>query len=302
MARPTEPSVRWGAALNSWLAASCLVAAVAHAQPQPLRAGTFRCVTIATLQPRTRDKSDPAEINRRAGGSTIRPMTPSQLLLAPAAFGNVVLDGNANWRFTAIRQGGRYGFNRATGRPTFTGDLGAMEQGEYSGTGTSFIVGFQGVSYKCALPADGAEAGSAASRPPVATITDSDRELVASVGAVRSNATAANFTGRLIGFYRCGQAATMLRLELTARSDGTLEGVLRFGGANTPGIDDAIGTYAVSGTWSASHFVLRPTRWMKQPAGYAMVGLEGDATTGGLAGKLLDPACTVFAVEPVVSR
>ncbi len=261
----------------------------AAAQPVGLKAGTYQCFTITTMMGRTPSPNDLSEVNRRAAGNPIRPMVPPQLLLAPAAFGNVILDGKGNYRLPSVGQAGRYGFNAATGRPTFTGDLGAMQQGEYSGTGTRFIVGWQGVNYQCGLAgANGASPGQ---------LSDQDRADLAAMGPPLKSVTAANFTGNFAGSYHCASGPVFLRLALSASSDGTMTGIFKFGGMKTPEFDYSVGTFSMKGRWQGAHFTLKNDAWIQRPQGYVMIDIEGDVGERGVFGKVLYAGCSIFVAD-----
>jgi hypothetical protein len=263
-----------------------------NAQAAPLKPGTYQCFTITTMYTPSKPADDPSEIARRNAGLKTRGMVAPQMLLAPAAFGNAVLDDNGKYRLTNVRSTGQYGFNKATGRPIFTGDLGAMQQGEYSGTGTAFIVSWQGVSYQCGLTAKEGEASSEGA-------LERQAAYLASSGSVLKSATAQDFNGNFEGSYVCLGSATYLRLSLSAKPDGSISGAFHFGGMHTPEISYSVGSFTLVGTWQGSHFSLKGQQWVKQPAGYEMVDIDGDLTTLGSAGKILNKACTVFAVKRV---
>jgi hypothetical protein len=267
----------------------------AHAAPTALKAGTYHCTTISssTFAQRTPDTNDPSEINRRAGGNKIRPMTPPQLFFGPAAFGNVILDGKGNYRMPSVRQSGRYGFNTATGRPTFTGDLGAMKQGFYSGSGTSFTVSMgDDLNFQCSLT--GAAAAQSAARP-----TEPDAGPFAAMGPALKSATAAHFTGSFTGDYICGNSPSTLQLSVTAQPNGGLVAIFRFGGDRMPEMNYAVGAYSMKGSWQGSHFRLTSDAWIRQPDGYVMVDIEGDLSDRGVFGKVLHPTCSTFTATKV---
>jgi hypothetical protein len=260
----------------------------ALAQAVGLKPGTYQCFTLSTLYVPNPERTDSREVARVGAGNVwVRPMVAPQLLLAPAAFGNVVLDGQGNYRFTNIRQGGKYGFNTATGMPTFTGDLGAMKLVEYSSEGTSFVVGWQGTNYQCGL----------AGPRGAAAVEDNSRQsaLLDSAGPALATATAAQVTGHFEGSYLCGQTQTFLQLELAASADGTLTGVFKFGGMRTPEINYSVGSYSLAGTWRGAQFQLKKNKWIVQPPGYQMVDIEGSLTSQGVAGKITSATCSVFA-------
>ena len=288
-------------AIRTSLAASCAVIAMtiaspAEAKPAALKAGTYNCTTISssTFALRTPDTNDPSEINRRAGGNKITPISPPQLFFGPAAFGNVILDGKGGYRMPSVRQTGRYGFNAATGRPTFTGDLGAMKQGYYSGTGTSFTVSMgDDLNFQCSLT------GAAASGPSPAGPSAPDAGPFAAMGPALKSGTAADFTGSFTGDYICRNDSTTLQLSLSAKPDGSLVGIFRFGGDRMAEMNYAVGAYSMRGSWAGSHFTLKSNSWIRQPDGFVMVDIEGDISERGVFGKVLYPSCSTFMATKV---
>lgn len=262
----------------------------AQAQAVGLKTGTYNCFTLSTLYVPNPQRTDPTEVARVGAGNVwVRPMVAPQLLLAPAVFGNVVLDGRGNYRLTNMRQGGRYGFNTRTGRPTFTGDLGAMQLIEYSGTGTSFVVGWQGMNFECGLTGPGG--------PLAAASNAGDQSLTSAVGPRLTTATFAQFNGHFEGHYRCNSAQTFMQLDLQARPNGTVTGVFKFGGMRTPEINYSVGSFSLTGTWSGSQFQLKRNAWIVQPQGYEMFDMEGSLTSLGVSGKVIHPICSVFAAR-----
>jgi hypothetical protein len=268
----------------------------AWAQSKPLKAGTYHCTTISssTFSQRATDANDPSEINRRAGGNKIRPMAPPQLFFGPAAFGNVMLDGKGNYRMPSVRQTGRYGFNTTTGRPTFTGDLGAMKQGYYSGTGTSFTVSIgDGMNFQCSLT--GASTGGGASTRQ----NEPASAPFVSMGPALKSVSATNFTGNFTGDYVCANSPSTLQFSLSADPDGKLVGIFRFGGDRMAEMNYAVGAYSLKGRWQGSHFELKGDAWIRQPDGYVMVDFEGEISDRGVFGKVVHPACSTFTATKV---
>jgi hypothetical protein len=262
------------------------------AQALALKTGTYNCFTLSTLYVPNPQRTDSTEVARVGAGNVwVRPMVAPQLLLAPAVFGNVVLDGRGNYRLTNMRQGGQYGFNTRIGRPTFTGDLGAMQPIEYSGTGTSFVVGWQGMNFECGLTGPGG---------PLATANNAqDQALTASAGPALGAATASQFTGHFEGHYRCNSTQTFMQLDLQARTNGTLTGVFKFGGMKTPEFSYSVGSFTLTGTWRDARFELKKGVWITQPQGYEMFDIEGTLTNLGVSGKVGHSICSVFAARRV---
>ncbi len=268
-----------------------LIAAPAQAASLPLKAGRYNCFTVTVTAHSQTAGELMQETNRQRAGYPIRPMIVPQMLLAPAAFGSIILDGKGGYTMPSTRQSGRYGFNSAAGRPTFTGDLGAMKLGPYNGSGEAFEVGWQGMNFHCGLPAPPSKAIASGTQQP-------NKEFTSYAGTVRQTASAADFNGHYEGSYVCSGVATALRLDLQARPDGSITGVFEFGGYRIPGDDGySIGSFVLKGTWSGAHYVLKADHWIKQPQGYTMIDLEGDLTSLGTAGKVLYSSCDSYAVK-----
>ncbi len=284
-----------------WLKLSLIITALlamgslgtpAYAESLPLKTGTYSCWTLATMYKAPPGPDEPSEINRRAAGNDIRPMVAPGLLLAPAAFGNVILDGKGRYTMPTVNQSGSYGFDKAKGLPTFTGDLGAMQLMEYSGTGTSFVVRWDTMSFQCAVR------DNAPAKPPAAVAVGSkipNAAFVSAVGSKLSSAKASDFDGHYEGSYMCASTDTAMQLDLQAKADGSITGIFKFGGSIMPEIKYSIGSYSMKGTWQGTHFLLKGDQWIEQPSGYVMVDLEGDLTTLGTSGTVLFSICDSFA-------
>lgn len=259
----------------------------AMAKNLPLNAGTYECFTITVmtspLPPRQRD--DPVVVARRGarvpGQIDVPDVNVPQMLLAPAAFGNVILDGNGTYRMPTIGQTGKYGFNVATGRPTFTGDLGVMLKNEYNGSGTSFHIGLKGLNFECGLlrPRE----NLAAPVKPTAK--------VAALGPALTSATALDLTGRFEGTYICSRGENKLTLDTLAKDSGELVALMTFGGINNL----PKGSYTLVGNWNGAKFSLKGNEWVNRPEGYVMVDLEGELSARGVSGNLNNPTCSNFS-------
>jgi hypothetical protein len=83
-----------------------------------------------------------------------------------------------------------------------------------------------------------------------------------------------------------------------------LRGAFHFTAApSNPGVPE--GCFSMRGRADAagSHVRLTPQRWLLQPPGYVMIGLEGDIDrdSGLFTGRISPPVpgCTVFSLRPV---
>jgi hypothetical protein len=108
-----------------------------------------------------------------------------------------------------------------------------------------------------------------------------------------------NMAGNWSGTYTCAQGVTDLRLAIFQTTASRVTAVFKFSADSTnPGVPS--GRYWVSGTYHrrSGRVVLRPSRWIKRPAGYIMVGLSGDVADGNasISGKVLNSACSTFTV------
>jgi hypothetical protein len=254
----------------------------------PLKAGTYECFTITVmaspLPPRQRD--DPVVVARRGaripGQLDVPDINLPQMLLAPAAFGYVILDGEGTYRMPTIGQTGKYGFNAATGRPTFTGDLGAMLRNEYNGSGSSFHIGLKGLNFECGLLRPRASAADTLAKPTA---------KVATLGPALTRATALDLTGRFEGTYICRQGETAMTLDTLAKDSGSIVALMSFGGTN----GSPKGSYTMVGNWDGAKFRLKANEWVNQPVGYIMVDIEGEMGERGVSGNIQSPTCSNFS-------
>jgi hypothetical protein len=270
----------------------------AFAESQPLKQGSYGCWTLTTSYKAPPAPDSQSEINRRALQLEVDPnsrsIQPVGLSLVPAIFGNVVFDGKGRYSIPAIKQSGTYGFDKNKGLPTFTGDLGAMQLVEYSGTGTGFVVGWDGTNFHCGLEGQNVAPSAVSSGTKIPNAA-----YVSWVGPTLSSAKISDFDGRFEGNYACGTADSRLELELKSKDDGTISAIFNFGGIKTPEFSYSLGSYSMKGTWKGTHFILKGDKWIKQPEGYTMVDIEGDITTKGVAGTILFSSCDSFAAARI---
>lgn len=108
-----------------------------------------------------------------------------------------------------------------------------------------------------------------------------------------------NMAGNWSGTYTCAQGLTGLRLAIFQTTGSRVTAIFKFSAHSTnPGVPS--GRYWMSGTYHrrSGKIVLRPSRWIKRPTDYVMVGLAGDVESGSssISGRVLDSACSTFAV------
>jgi hypothetical protein len=108
-----------------------------------------------------------------------------------------------------------------------------------------------------------------------------------------------NMAGNWSGTYTCSQGLTGLRLAIFQTTPSHVTAIFKFSPDDTnPGVPS--GRYWMSGTYhrGSGKIVLRPSRWIKRPTNYLMVGLRGDAGDGNasISGTVLNSACSAFTV------
>jgi hypothetical protein len=101
------------------------------------------------------------------------------------------------------------------------------------------------------------------------------------------------------GYYNCAQGRSSLILTAQPRPSSLSpdEAIFEFG--PTPdNPNQPAGSFLVSGAINATAIDLKPVRWIKQPPGYAMVGLSGTSPDQGrtYSGTIVAaiPGCTTF--------
>jgi hypothetical protein len=104
------------------------------------------------------------------------------------------------------------------------------------------------------------------------------------------------------GDYVCAQGNTALALTIEPRKDGGLSALFHFEAApDNP--DVPTGCFEMQGrfTPATGDVVLAPMRWVRRPANYLMVGLEGRLAPEGtrIEGLVQGPGCTLFQVQRV---
>lgn len=109
-----------------------------------------------------------------------------------------------------------------------------------------------------------------------------------------------NMAGNWAGTYTCTQGLTDLRLAIFQTTASRVTAVFKFSANSTnPGVPS--GRYWMSGTYHrrSGKIVLRPSRWIKRPANYIMVGLSGDVADGNasISGTVLNSNCAAFTVS-----
>jgi WD40-like Beta Propeller Repeat len=118
-----------------------LLLASALAQQLPPKAGRYACYT---------SEYDP-------NGAIVGSIT-----FNPAFFGDVILDGKGNYTLTRENIHGKYMFDKATGKMTFTGDLKVMKYENYPSQQDTFVLSYKSLGFVCELQNDDAKPGAPA--------------------------------------------------------------------------------------------------------------------------------------------
>jgi hypothetical protein len=91
---------------------------------------------------------------------------------------------------------------------------------------------------------------------------------------------------------------TDLRLPIFQTTASRVTAVFRCS-PNSTNPDGASGRFWLSGTYRSrsNSIVLRPSRWIKRPANYIMVGLAGDVTNAkkSISGRVLSSGGSTFS-------
>ena len=102
------------------------------AQNMPPKAGTYYCYTTSYN-----------------GNGLDNPVQ-----VTPAFFGNIILDGKGNYTLTGRKTSGKYKFDKANGKMTFTGDLSIMRYENYPSQKDTFLLSYKDFGFVCGLSSD----------------------------------------------------------------------------------------------------------------------------------------------------
>ena len=123
---------------------SLLLASALAQQSLPPKPGTYYCYT---------SQYDP-------GGAIV-----GSISYTPAFFGNIILDGKGNYTLTRRKNTGKYIFDKATGKMTFTGDLKVMRYENDPSQKDRFLLIYKELAFVCGLSSDGTKPGEPATGP-----------------------------------------------------------------------------------------------------------------------------------------
>lgn len=128
------------------------------------------------------------------------------------------------------------------------------------------------------------------------------QSVIAAVLVLAPPAYARDITGDWTGRYICNQGITALHLVIQrASKPGVIIATFNFGPAPENRLVPK-GAYTMHGNYDqkARRVTLTGDRWIKQPAGYVMVDLDGrvDAAVDKIAGMIPSmPGCSSFEVR-----
>jgi hypothetical protein len=284
--------IKYSFKMSAVVAGVLLIVPCAKAQQSSLRAGSYRCfIADAIPSSPTIDARDPDWRRSQGlpdleqGQRATPPRQESMMMITPAFFGNIVIDGKGGYRLTGTGKTGRYGFNSQTSVPTFTGDLAIMKVRGYNSYRGRFFLVYDSLGFQCGLQGAPVANQTRPARPAPAPLPVPDRGLAGSAAA---------FTGRFNGTYACNEGTETLRLDTKAANNGIMVAVFQFGGTGS----SPAGIFTLQGKWSKTGFALTPYEWVKQPKPeYEMTGLEGTITANGLSGRVVHNQCSTFDLE-----
>ncbi len=109
--------------------------------------GTYGCFTT-TITPSTRLARTPEELQQQTGQTMVRDIIQPNMLMIPAIFGNIEVDGSS-YTLSGSGNGGEYD---ASGTDlSFTGDLSAMTVRGFEPDTNRFTLVYQDMAFQCSL-------------------------------------------------------------------------------------------------------------------------------------------------------
>ena len=113
-----------------------------------LTPGTYGCfsstITATTRLPRT-----PDQLVQDTGQNLVRDIVPPDMLLVPAAFGNIVVGAGGDYVLTGLGRGGDHRVNGT--ELTFTGELAALEVRDFTPDTNRFTLVYDSLAFQCSL-------------------------------------------------------------------------------------------------------------------------------------------------------
>jgi hypothetical protein len=113
-----------------------------------LEPGTYACFT-GTVTPSMRQPRTDQELQQQTGQTAVQDIIVPNMLLVPAAFGNIIIDDNGGYSLTAMDRSGDYSVS--DGELTFTGDLGGLTLRSFEPANHRFTFSFQEMGIECNL-------------------------------------------------------------------------------------------------------------------------------------------------------
>ncbi len=273
-------SVIAGVAMTALLVA-CEPAAAAPSLPLK---GTYQCFTTSWVQtgiaPDARDQDERKKRGMNpleSGDYAVSIPAPMGMMMMPAVFGEIRIDGNGRYSLPQMNQSGRYTFDAAKNDLQFTGDLGAMSLHDFNPETSSFVLIYKSeLAFQCGIVGTASVGGEPAPSRPAAPTAPPP----------------ANFNGVFAGTLSCDGASAPLTLTLTDTGQSRLSGSVKRGsfGAGTPAR-----SYGVEGNRSTNTFSVTPDfASILSQSGASLLSLSGQLSGDTLNAKVDAPGCAAF--------
>ena len=255
----------------------------AAAPSLPLK-GTYQCFTTSWVQtgiaPDARDQDERKKRGMNpleSGDYAVSIPAPMGMMMMPAVFGEIQIDGNGHYSLPQMNQSGKYTFDAAKNDLRFTGDLGAMSLHDFNPETSSFVLIYKSeLAFQCGIAGKASGgAGPAQSRP-----------------AAPPAAPPADFNGVFAGTLSCDGASAPLELGLTDTGFGSLKGSVKLGalGAGIPAR-----SYGIEGNRSTNAFSVTPDfASILSQSGAPLLSLSGQLSGDTLTAKVDAPGCAAF--------
>jgi hypothetical protein len=113
-----------------------------------LAAGTYGCFTT-TLTPSPRQPRTQRELAEQTGQTMVRDVIPPNIMLFPAVFGSIIVDGDGGYTLSNSPESGEY---RASGTDlSFTGGLDGLTVRSFDPDANRFSLAYQDMTIECSL-------------------------------------------------------------------------------------------------------------------------------------------------------
>jgi hypothetical protein len=285
----TNPFFEWRLALILSLAAMLSACQPAAAAPTLPLKGTYQCFTTSWMQtgpaPNPRDMDE----RKKRGMNPLEPgefamniPAPMGMMLMPAVFGEIEIDGKGGYALKQMKQTGKYTFDAKQNDLRFTGDLGAMVAREFNPQTSGFVLTYEEeLAFQCGrvgAPASGTQAAAIAAPPP----------------------PVANFNGVFTGEFTCNGVAAPLNLELTPGEFGEIAAAITLGGGSTTSAYTAVGNFSAAKFYVVPDFgsILSQSGLGGSVGSNALqASFSGEISGDEIVGKVDNPGCTTFRAK-----